>query len=95
MVALNLFGTMSSSNHVNLVQDLHARYLTAKLKSFTEAQKIIQASKEKYSSYGKPDTQLFDEEPPFNFKQLHRFTRKNSIKLHKISINTTSIIKFC
>ena len=65
-VAVDLFGPMSSSKHVVVVQDLASRYPAAKLVTSTKADKVIPALTEIYETYGNPDVQISDNGPPFN-----------------------------
>ena len=68
IVAVDLYGPMPSSNHVVVVQDLGSRYPPAKLVSSTRAESVISALKDIYNNYGRPETQISDNGPPFNLQ---------------------------
>ena len=68
IVALDLYGPMPSSNHVVVVQDLGSRYPPAKLVSSTRAESVTSALKDIYNNYGRPETQISDNGPPFNLQ---------------------------
>ena len=74
---------MPSSNHVVIVQDLGSRYPAAKLVSLTRAESLIPALKDIYNNYGRPETQISDNGPPFNSKKMTEFAAQNNIELQK------------
>ena len=85
IVAVDLYGLMPSSNHVVVVQDLGSRYPAAKLISSTRAESIIPALKDIYNNYGRPETQISDNGPPFNSKKMTEFAAQNNTELQKIA----------
>ena len=84
IVAVDLYGPMPSSNHVVVVQDMGSRYPAAKLVSLTRAESFIPAPKGIYNNYGRPETQILDNGPPFNSKKMIEFTAQSNIELQKI-----------
>lgn len=78
-VAVDLFGPMPNSNHVVVVQDIGSRYPAAKLVSSTKASKVIPALDEIYTEYGYPDRQISDNGPPFDSKNMQRYTEGHGI----------------
>ena len=77
---------MPSSNHVVIVQDLGSRYPAAKLVSLTRAESLMPALKDIYNNYGRPETQISDNGPPFNSKKMTEFAAQNNIELQKIAL---------
>ena len=77
---------MPSSNHVVIVQDLGSRYPAAKLVSLTRAESLIPALKDIYNNYGRPETQISDNGPPFNSKKMTEIAAQNNIELQKIAL---------
>ena len=75
-VAVNLFGPMSSSNHVVVVQDLALRFPAAKVVSSSKASKVRSALEQIYDAYGNPEKQLSDNGPSFNSKKWTHLQRK-------------------
>ena len=51
---MDLFGSMSSSKHIVVVQVLGTRYPAAKLVASTKADKVIPAMREIFDEYGNP-----------------------------------------
>ena len=94
IVAVDLYGLMPSSNHVVVVQDLGSRYPAAKLISSTRAESIIPALKDIYNNYGRPETQISDNGPPFNSKKMTEFAAQNNTELQK-NCSAPPIIKSC
>ena len=90
VVAVDLFGPKSSSNHAIVLQDLGPRYPAAKFVCSTKAEKIIPTLKEINSYYGNPEIQIFDSGPAFNSKQMDAFANENNIKLQKIALQHPS-----
>ena len=84
-VAMDLFGSMPTSNHVIAVQYLSSRYPSAKLVKSASADKVIPALSEIYNNYGNPENQLSDNGPPFNLKKMEAFCQKRSISMQKIT----------
>ena len=80
-VSVDLFGSMPTSKHVVVVQDLASRFPAAKLVTSTKADKVLPALSEIYATYGNPEVQISDSGPPFNSTQMHHFTANKSIKL--------------
>ena len=76
---------MPSSNHVVVVQDLGSRYPPAKLVSSTRAESVISALKDIYNNYGRPETQISDNGPPFNLKKITEFAAQNNVELQNIA----------
>ena len=76
---------MPSSNHVVVVQDLGSRYPAAKLVSSSRAESAISALKDIYNNYGRPETQISDNGPPFNMKKITEFAAQNNVELQKIA----------
>ena len=68
IVAVDLYGPMPSSNHVDAVQDLGSRYPAAKLVSLARAESVIPALKDICNNYGRPETQILDNGSSFNSK---------------------------
>ena len=85
IVAVDLYGPMPSSNHVVVVQDLGSRYPPAKLVSSTRAESVISALKDIYNNYGRPETQISDNGPPFNLKKITEFAAQNNVELQNIA----------
>ena len=81
IVALDLYGPMPSSNHVVVVQNSGSRYPAVKLVSSTRAESVIPALKDIYNNYGRPETQISDNGPPFNSKKMTQLAAQNNIKL--------------
>ena len=84
IVAANLYGSMPSSNHVAVVQDVGPRYPATKLVSSTRAESVIPALKDIYNNYGRFETKISDNGPPFNLKKMTEFAAQN-IELQKIA----------
>ena len=84
-VSVDLFGPMSSNNHVVVVQDLATRYPAAKIVRSTAANSVLPALSEIYNNLGNPDKQLSDNGPPFNSQDMLAFATKRRIKLQKIT----------
>ena len=82
-VAVDLFGPMPDKNHVVVVQDLASRFPAAKLVSSTNAKQVLPALGDIYDNYGNPNTQLSDNGPPFNSKEMELFAQKRNIELKK------------
>ena len=82
-VAVDLFGPMPDKNHVIVVQDLASRFPAAKLVSSTNNQQVVPALGEIYDNFGNPNTQLSDNGPPFNSKEMEVFAEKRDIELKK------------
>lgn len=74
---------MPDKNHVIVVQDLASRFPAAKLVSSTNNRQVIPALGEIYDNFGNPNTQLSDNGPPFNSKEMDVFAEKRDIKLKK------------
>ena len=83
-VTADLFGPLPSSHHVVVVQDLASRYPAAKLVTSTKASKVLPILADIYNAYGNPETQLSDNGPPFNSKEMDSFAEYRNIKLQKI-----------
>ena len=88
IVAIDLYGPMPLSNHVNVVQDLGSRYPAAKLVSSARAESVIPALKDIYNNYGRPETQISDTGPPFNSKKMTEFAAQNNIELQNLPRST-------
>ena len=82
-VAVDLFGPMPDKNHVIVVQDLASRFPAAKLVASTNNQQVLPALGEIYDNFGNPNTQLSDNGPPFNSKEMEVFAEKRDIELKK------------
>ena len=82
-VAVDLFGPMPNKNHVVVVQDLASRFPVAKLVSSANAKQVLPALGDIYDNYGNPNTQLSDNGPPFNSKEMELFAQKRNIELKK------------
>ena len=55
--------------------------------SLTRAEIVIPAAlKDIYNNYGRPETQISDNGPPFNLKKMNEFAAQNSIELQKIAL---------
>ena len=85
IVAVDLYGPMPSSNHVVVVQDLGSRYPAAKLVSSTRTESVISALQDIYNNYGRPETQISDNGPPFNLKKITEFAAQNNVELQNIA----------
>ena len=83
-VAVDLFGSMPTQNHVIVVQDLASRYPAAKLVSSTSASKGLPALAEIYNTYENPISQLSDNGPRFNSDEMVKFANTRNISLQKI-----------
>ena len=76
---------MPSPKHVVAVQGLGSRYPAAKLVSSTRAESVMPTLKDIYNNYGRPETQISDNGPPFNSKKMAEFAVQNNIELQKIA----------
>ena len=76
---------MASPKHVAVVQDLGSRYPAAKLVSLTRAESAMPALKDIYNNYGRPETQISDNGPPFNSKKMAEFAVQNNIEQQRIA----------
>ena len=76
---------MPSPKHVVAVQGLGSRYPAAKLVSSTRAESVMPTFKDIYNNYGRPETQISDNGPPFNSKKMAEFAVQNNIELQKIA----------
>ena len=56
------------------------------LVSSTRAESVISALKDIYNNYGRPETQISDNDPPFNSKKMTELAAQNNIKLQKIAL---------
>ena len=82
-VAVDLFGPMPDKNHVIVVQDLASRFPAAKLVSSTSSRQVLPALSDIYDNYGNPSTQISDNGPPFNSREMELFAQKRDIELKK------------
>ena len=73
---MDLFGRMSSNDHVVIVQDLASRFPAAKLMSTINGKHVIPALGDIYDNYGIPNVQLSGNGPPFNSIDMERFAEK-------------------
>ena len=83
-VSVDLFGSMPSSHHIVVVQDMTSRYPAAKLVTSTKAEKVIPAIQDIYNEYGNPVQQLSDNGPPFYSHAMENVAKLRNIELQKI-----------
>ena len=85
IVAVDPYGPMPSFNHVVVAQGLGLRYPAAKLVSSTRAESVKPTLKD-ICNYGRPETQISDNDPPSNLKKMTEFAAQNNIELQKIPL---------
>ena len=79
IVSVDLYGSMPSNKHVVVVQDLASRYPAARLVTSTKAEKVIPSLVDIYETLGNPDTQISDNDPPFNSRKMANFADTRDI----------------
>jgi hypothetical protein len=65
---------MPDNQHVVVVQDMVAKFPSARLLSKTDAVHTVRAIKDIYSDYGNPISHRTDNGPPFNSKRFRDFS---------------------
>ena len=83
-MTIDLFGPMPSSKHLVEVQDLAARYPSAKIVQSTQAKNVLPELSEIYDTYGNPRNHLSNDGPPFNSKAIGLFAQKKTLTLKNL-----------
>ena len=79
---------MPSPKHVVAVQGLGSRYPAAKLVSSTRAESVMPTLKDIYNNYGRPETQISDNGPPFNSKKMAEFAVQTILNYKRLLRST-------
>ena len=77
---VDLFGPLSSKIHTVVTQDLVSRYPLAKLVKSTSAKPMFPVLEDVYDTFGNPIRLKSDNGPPFNSKEMEKFTKNRNIE---------------
>jgi hypothetical protein len=79
-VSIDLFGPLPDKRHIIVAQDMLSKFPAAKILSKTDAEHVIDAVDDMYTTYGTPLAHRTDNGPPFNSSKFAAFSENHGIK---------------